>query len=54
MRPLMRLVLGLVGLVAILAAVAVGLPAHVTVARTVVINAPESAVFPYVNNLHRF
>ena len=54
MRPLVRLVLGLVGLVAILAAVAVGLPAHVTVARTVVINAPESAVFPYVNNLHRF
>jgi hypothetical protein len=54
MRPLMRLVLGLVGLIAILAAVAVGLPAHVTVARTVVINAPESAVFPYVNNLHRF
>ena len=53
MRPLMRLVLGLVGLVAILAAVAVGLPAHVTVARSVVINAPESAVFPYVNNLHR-
>jgi len=54
MRPLVRLVLGLVGLFAILAAVAVGLPAHVTVARTVVINAPESAVFPYVNNLHRF
>jgi hypothetical protein len=54
MRPLVRLVLGLVGLVAILAAVAVGLPAHVTVARTVVINAPESAVFTYVNNLHRF
>jgi Polyketide cyclase / dehydrase and lipid transport len=53
MRPSMRLVLGLVGLVAILAAVAVGLPAHVTVARSVVINAPESAVFPYVNNLHR-
>jgi hypothetical protein len=45
--------LGLVGLVAILAAVAVGLPAHVTVARSVVINAPESAVFPYVNNLRR-
>ena len=53
MRPLMRLMLGLVGLVAILAAVAVGLPAHVTVARSVVINAPESAVFSYVNNLHR-
>ena len=54
MRPMMRLVLGLIVLVGILAAVAVGLPAHVTVARSVVINAPESAVFPYVNNLHRF
>jgi hypothetical protein len=54
MRPMMRLMLGLVGLGVILAAVALGLPAHVTVARTVVINAPESAVFPYVNNLHRF
>jgi uncharacterized protein YndB with AHSA1/START domain len=49
-----RLVLGLVVLVGILAAVAVGLPAHVTVTRSVVINAPESAVFPYLNNLHRF
>src|SRR5690242_3390569 len=54
MRPLGRLVLGLVGLVAILAAVAVGLRAHVTVARTVAVDAPESAVFPYVNCVHRF
>ena len=54
MRPMMRLVLGIVVLIGILAAVAVGLPAHVTVARSVVINAPESAVFPYVNNLRRF
>jgi hypothetical protein len=51
---MMRLVLGIVVLIGILAAVAVGLPAHVTVARSVVINAPESAVFPYVNNLRRF
>jgi hypothetical protein len=49
-----RLILGLVVLVGILAAVAVGLPAHVTVTRAVVINAPESVVFPYLNNLHHF
>jgi Polyketide cyclase / dehydrase and lipid transport len=54
MRPMMRLVLGIIVLVGILAAVSVGLPAHVTVARSVVINAPESAIFPYINNLHRF
>jgi uncharacterized membrane protein len=54
MRPMTRLVLGLLVLVGILAAVAVGLPAHVTVTRSVVINAPESAVFPYLNNLHHF
>ena len=54
MRPMMRLVLGLAALGGILAAVAVGLPAHVTVARSVVTNAPESAVFPYLANLHHF
>jgi len=54
MRPMTRLVLGLIVLVGILAAVAVGLPAHVTVTRSVVINAPESVIFPYLNNLHRF
>jgi hypothetical protein len=41
-------------LVGILAAVALGLPAHVTVNRSVVINAPEAVVFPYLNNLHNF
>jgi hypothetical protein len=51
---MMRLVLGLAALGGILAAVAVGLPAHVTVARSVVTNAPESAVFPYLANLHHF
>lgn len=54
MRPMTRLVLGLIVLVGILAAVALGLPAHVTVSRNVVINAPESAVFPYLNNMHEF
>ncbi len=54
MGPLMRLILGLGALVLILAAVALGLPAHVTVARSVVINAPEHAIYPYLNNLRRF
>jgi len=49
-----RLFLGLVFLVGILGAVALGLPAHVTVTRSVVINAPEPALFPYLNNLHSF
>jgi hypothetical protein len=49
-----RLFLGVVFLIGILAAVALGLPSHVTVTRSVVINAPESAIFPYLNNLHRF
>jgi len=54
MRPMMRLVLGLVVLIGIMAGVAFGLPAHVTVTRSKSINAPESAVFPYLNNLHQF
>ena len=54
MGPMMRLILGLCALVLILAAVALGLPAHVTVARSVVINAPEYAIYPYLNNLRRF
>ena len=54
MAPMMRLVLGLGVLVLILSAVALGLPAHVTATRSVVINAPEYVVFPYLNNLRRF
>jgi len=54
MRPLTRLFLGVIALAAILAAVSVGLPSHVTVTRSVVINAPESAIFPYLNNLRVF
>lgn len=54
MRPVMRLVLGLVVLVLVFAGVAFALPNHITVSRAVVINAPEGAVFPYLNNLHNF
>jgi len=54
MRPMTRLVLGLVVLIGIFAAVALGLPSHVTVTRSVVINAPEPIIFPYLNNLHQF
>jgi Polyketide cyclase / dehydrase and lipid transport len=54
MRPMTRLVLGTASLAGIFAAVALGLPSHVTVSRSVVINAPESAIFPYLNNLHQF
>jgi Polyketide cyclase / dehydrase and lipid transport len=49
--PILRLVLGIAGLIAILAGVAVTLPSHVTVARSVVINGPETAIFPHVDNL---
>jgi hypothetical protein len=51
---MMRLFLGLGALVLILGAVALGLPAHVTVARSVVINAPEYAIFPYLNSPRRY
>lgn len=54
MRPMTRLMLGLAVLVGIMAGVAYGLPSHVTVTRSQSISAPESAVFPYLNNLHEF
>ena len=54
MGAMMRLILGLCALILILAAVALGLPAHVTVARSIVINAPEYAIYPYLYNLRRF
>jgi len=54
MGPMMRLILGLVALALILGGVAFGLPSHVTVARSTVINAPEYAIYPYLNNLRRF
>lgn len=53
MAPMMRLILGLGVLVLILSAVALGLPAYVTATRSVVINAPEYVIYPYLNNLRR-
>ncbi|MGV1014284.1 MAG: SRPBCC family protein [Methyloceanibacter sp.] len=54
MSPMMRLLLGIGALVVILAGVAIGLPSHVNVSRSVVINAPESAVYPYLNTMRNF
>jgi len=54
MRPIMRFVLGVATLALILVGVAFALPSQVTVARSIIVNAPESAVFPYLNNLHKF
>ena len=54
MRPLVRLLLGIGLLVVLLIAVAFALPQEITVARSKVINAPESDVFPFVNSPKRF
>ena len=54
MRPLVRLALGIVLLAVLLVGVAFALPQEITVARSKVINAPESDVFPYVNSPKRF
>ena len=54
MHPMTRFFLGVALLLLLLAGVAFALPQHITVARSMVINAPESDVFPYVNSLKRF
>jgi len=54
MRPIIRLILGLAAIGLVLAGVAFALPSQVTVVRSIVINAPEGAVFPYLSNLHKF
>ena len=54
MRPLVRLLLGVGLLFVLLIGVAFALPQEITVARSKVINAPESDVFPYVNSPKRF
>lgn len=54
MHPMTRLFSGAALLLLLLAAVAFALPQHITVARSKIINAPESDVFPYVNSLKRF
>ena len=54
MNPIKRLALGLVLLLAVVAAVSFALPRHISVARSVVINAPEPDVFPYLNDYRKF
>lgn len=54
MRPIMRLILGLCALAVILVGMALALPGHVTITRSMVINAPEYVVYPYLNNVRRF
>lgn len=54
MNPLVRLVVGLALFAILLVAVAFALPQQITVARSQVINAPESDVFPYVNDFRKF
>lgn len=54
MRALKRLLLGVILLTVVMAAVAYALPRHVIVQRSVAVNAPESDIFPYLNDLRRF
>lgn len=54
MYPLKRLLLGVVLMLVLLAGVAFALPRQVSVARAVVINAPESDIFPYLDNPRAF
>ncbi len=51
MRILKKLILGLVGLIVVLALVAFLLPRHVAVERSVSINAGPEAIFPHINSL---
>lgn len=54
MRGLKRLILGVFLLTSVMAAVAFALPKDIAVQRSAVIDAPESDVFPYLNNLRKF
>lgn len=54
MRAFKRLILGLILLMAVMAAAAFALPRHVAVERSTVINAPESDVYSYLINLKKF
>ena len=54
MAALKRLILGLMLIAGMLAAVAYALPQQVAMARSTVINAPESDIFPYLVSLRKF
>ena len=51
MRIVLKILAGLVALVAILAVVGFFLPRDVAVARSVTIDAPPEEIFPYVNSM---
>ncbi len=53
MKFLRNLVIGLIGLVVILAASAYLLPRHVVVERSIAVEAPPETVFPLINSLKR-
>lgn len=54
MSPFLRLLFGLVALVAILIGVGMTLPREVTVVRSTDLNASEAQIFPYLNDFRRF
>ena len=54
MRFLKKLILGLLLVVAAMAAISFVLPRDVAVSRSIAINAPPEAVFPYINDLKKF
>lgn len=54
MRIIGKLAVGLLILVAILAATAFLLPREIEVSRSIVINAPAEKIFPHVNNLRKW
>lgn len=53
MRALKRLLLGMLLLLLVMAAVAYALPSTVLVQRSMVINAPEQDIFPYLNDFRK-
>jgi hypothetical protein len=54
MKLLKRLIIGLLALVALFLVVAVFLPSHYHVERSIVVQAKPEAIFPYVNNLKKW
>lgn len=54
MRILGRVLFFFVILIAAMAAIGLLLPRQVSVARSITVNAPPEAVFPYVNNVKKF
>lgn len=54
MRLIRNILIGLVGLIAVVVAIGFLLPRHVSVERDIVVDAPPEAVFPHINSLQAF